>query len=109
MTVVELTRTETGHREPARREPGYREPGQPSVGQPPVGQPPVGQRPVGQQSVAQPEAVLLDGRYRLDALVSRVGGTTLWRATDQLLCRPVAVYLLPARAAGRAAPGEGGP
>jgi hypothetical protein len=45
---------------------------------------------------AQPEAVLLDGRYRLDALVGRVGGTTLWRAADQLLCRPVAVHLLPA-------------
>jgi hypothetical protein len=45
---------------------------------------------------AQPEAVLLDGRYRLDIQASRVGGTTLWRATDQLLCRPVAVYLLPA-------------
>jgi hypothetical protein len=96
MTVVELTRTETGHREPARREPGYREPGQPSMGQPSVGQPSVAQQSVAQQSVAQPEAVLLDGRYRLDALVSRVGGTTLWRATDQLLCRPVAVYLLPA-------------
>jgi eukaryotic-like serine/threonine-protein kinase len=47
------------------------------------------------QEPAQPEAVLLDGRYRLDALVGRVGGTALWRAVDQLLCRPVAVHLLP--------------
>jgi hypothetical protein len=45
---------------------------------------------------AQPQAVLLDGRYRLGELVGRVGGATLWRATDQLLCRPVAVHLLPA-------------
>jgi hypothetical protein len=42
------------------------------------------------------ETVLLDGRYRLDALAGRVGGTSLWRAADLLLCRPVAVYLLPA-------------
>jgi len=46
---------------------------------------------------AQPEtALLLDGRYRLDELVGRVGATTVWRAADQLLCRPVAVHLLPA-------------
>ncbi|HEY1622582.1 MAG TPA: hypothetical protein VGG16_02180 [Streptosporangiaceae bacterium] len=45
---------------------------------------------------AHQEAVVLDGRYRLDALVSRVGDTTLWRAADLLLCRPVAVHLLPA-------------
>jgi hypothetical protein len=44
----------------------------------------------------QHETVLLDGRYRLDALAGRVGGTSLWRAADLLLCRPVAVYLLPA-------------
>jgi len=43
---------------------------------------------------AEPEVVLLDGRYRLDALVGRVGATTLWRAADLLLCRPVAVHLL---------------
>jgi eukaryotic-like serine/threonine-protein kinase len=48
------------------------------------------------EMATQPQAVLLDGRYRLDELVGRVGGTTLWRATDQLLCRPVAVHLLPA-------------
>jgi hypothetical protein len=51
---------------------------------------------VAHREQAQPDAVLLDGRYRLDALVRRVGGTTLWQATDQLLCRPVAVHLLPA-------------
>jgi eukaryotic-like serine/threonine-protein kinase len=44
----------------------------------------------------QHEAVLLDWRYRLDALAGRVGGTSLWRAADLLLCRPVTVYLLPA-------------
>jgi hypothetical protein len=45
---------------------------------------------------AQPDiAVLLDGRYRLDDLVGRAGDTTVWRAADQLLCRPVTVHLLP--------------
>jgi hypothetical protein len=45
---------------------------------------------------AQPDmAVLLDGRYRLDELVGRAGDTTVWRAADQLLCRPVTVHLLP--------------
>lgn len=43
------------------------------------------------------EADVLDRRYRLDALVSSIGDTTLWRAADLLLCRPVAVHLLPGR------------
>jgi hypothetical protein len=46
--------------------------------------------------VALPEPVVLDGRFRLDQQVSESGGVTLWRATDQVLCRPVAVRLLPA-------------
>ncbi|HLJ98900.1 MAG TPA: hypothetical protein VKU39_03215, partial [Streptosporangiaceae bacterium] len=48
------------------------------------------------------DAVLLNGRFRLDRRVA-VAGTTgevsLWRATDLLLGRPVSVHLLPAWAA----------
>ena len=39
----------------------------------------------------------LGGRFRLDERVTAAGGVSgsLWRATDELLCRPVAVQLLP--------------
>jgi hypothetical protein len=42
----------------------------------------------------------LGGRFRLDERVTAAGGLSvwqgsLWRATDELLCRPVAVHLLP--------------
>lgn len=42
------------------------------------------------------DPVLLDGRFRLDWQISQRDGVSLWRATDELLCRPVAVRLLPA-------------
>lgn len=48
------------------------------------------------------EAMVLNGRFRLDRRVA-VAGTTgevsVWRATDLLLGRPVSVHLLPAWAA----------
>ena len=39
----------------------------------------------------------LGGRFRLDERVTAAGGLSgsLWRATDELLCRPVAIHLLP--------------
>ncbi|MGH3125520.1 MAG: hypothetical protein ACRDND_31465, partial [Streptosporangiaceae bacterium] len=39
----------------------------------------------------------LGGRFRLDERVTAAGGWSgsLWRATDELLCRPVAIHLLP--------------
>ena len=39
----------------------------------------------------------LGGRFRLDERVTAAGGLSgsLWRATDALLCRPVAIHLLP--------------
>jgi acetylornithine deacetylase/succinyl-diaminopimelate desuccinylase-like protein len=42
----------------------------------------------------------LGGRYRLDERITAAGGRSvwqgyMWRATDELLCRPVAVRLLP--------------
>jgi eukaryotic-like serine/threonine-protein kinase len=43
------------------------------------------------------EAVLLDGRFRLDQRIGGSGAISLWRATDELLRRPVAIHLLPAR------------
>jgi hypothetical protein len=50
--------------------------------------------------VVVPEPVVLDGRFRLDRQVSeQVGdsdGVSLWQATDTVLCRTVAVHLLPA-------------
>lgn len=48
------------------------------------------------------EAVLLNGRFRLDRRVAVAGATgevSLWRATDARLGRPVTVHLLPAWAA----------
>jgi eukaryotic-like serine/threonine-protein kinase len=43
------------------------------------------------------EAVLLDGRFRLDRRIGGSGEISLWRATDELLRRPVAIHLLPPR------------
>jgi hypothetical protein len=43
------------------------------------------------------EAVVLDGRFRLDQRIGGRGEISLWRATDELLRRPVAIHLLPAR------------
>ncbi|MBB6174441.1 hypothetical protein HNR23_004501 [Nocardiopsis mwathae] len=34
----------------------------------------------------------LAGRYRLDELVSETGGASVWKATDETLARPVAVW-----------------
>jgi hypothetical protein len=45
------------------------------------------------------EAVLLGGRYRLDRRVGETGRVATWRATDELLRRPVAIHVLPAWAA----------
>jgi len=39
---------------------------------------------------------LLGGRFRLSRGLGSQAGTSLWQATDELLCRPVAVHLLPA-------------
>ena len=44
--------------------------------------------------------IWLGGRFRLDERVTAAGGLSvvagsLWRATDELLCRPVAIHLLP--------------
>jgi hypothetical protein len=43
----------------------------------------------------EPGTVLVD-RYRLEEQQGRTGDTTYWRATDELLDRPVGVCLLPA-------------
>jgi hypothetical protein len=40
--------------------------------------------------------MVLGGRFRLDCRVSGTGGISLWKATDEVLRRPVAVHLLPA-------------
>jgi hypothetical protein len=45
---------------------------------------------------------LLDGRYRLDRVCHTAGDRELWRATDQVLDRGVAVHLLAARSRGDA-------
>lgn len=38
---------------------------------------------------------MLDGRYRLDVLLSEYGGARFWRATDTVLARSVAVHVVP--------------
>jgi hypothetical protein len=37
----------------------------------------------------------LGGRFRLDERITAAGGLSLWKATDELLCRPVTIHLLP--------------
>jgi serine/threonine protein kinase len=42
--------------------------------------------------------ILLGGRFRLDERVTAAGGRSafsVWKATDELLCRPVTIHLLP--------------
>jgi hypothetical protein len=39
-------------------------------------------------------AALVGGRFRLDDRVGELSGTSLWKATDELLCRPVMVHML---------------
>lgn len=38
---------------------------------------------------------MLDGRYRLEVLLSEHGGARFWRATDTVLARSVAVHVVP--------------
>jgi hypothetical protein len=40
-------------------------------------------------------AIRLGGRFRLDERVTAAGRLSLWKATDELLCRPVTMHLLP--------------
>jgi hypothetical protein len=47
-------------------------------------------------TITHAEPTVLDGRFRLDQHISERNGVSLWRATDQVLRRPVAVHLLPA-------------
>jgi hypothetical protein len=37
----------------------------------------------------------LGGRFRLDERITAAGGLSLWKAADELLCRPVTIHLLP--------------
>lgn len=37
----------------------------------------------------------LGGRFRLDERITATGALSVWKATDDLLCRPVTVHLLP--------------
>lgn len=41
------------------------------------------------------QTVGVGGRFRLEDRVRELGGASLWKATDELLQRPVAVYMLP--------------
>ena len=41
------------------------------------------------------DAVVLGGRFQLDLRIRRAGLAELWRATDVVLRRPVAVHMLP--------------
>jgi hypothetical protein len=41
------------------------------------------------------ERFRLGERFRLDERITAAGGLSLWKATDELLCRPVAIHLLP--------------
>jgi hypothetical protein len=40
-------------------------------------------------------AVRLGGRFWLDERITAAGRLSLWKATDELLCRPVSIHLLP--------------
>jgi serine/threonine protein kinase len=37
----------------------------------------------------------LGGRFRLEERISADGGLSVWKATDEVLCRPVTIHLLP--------------
>jgi hypothetical protein len=37
----------------------------------------------------------LGGRFRLDERITAAGALSVWKATDELLCRPVTIHLLP--------------
>jgi hypothetical protein len=50
---------------------------------------------VGGTGVAERPAERLGGRFRLDERINAAGGLSVWKATDDLLCRPVTVHLLP--------------
>ena len=47
------------------------------------------------QAFLSAPAMRLGGRFRLDERISKADGFPVWKATDELLCRPVTVYLLP--------------
>jgi hypothetical protein len=44
---------------------------------------------------ARGPAPRLGGRFRLDERITAAGRLSLWKATDELLCRPVTIHLLP--------------
>ena len=50
---------------------------------------------VGVPSSGPGPAIWLGGRFRLDERVTAAGQLSLWKATDELLCRPVTIHLLP--------------
>ena len=50
---------------------------------------------VGVPSGGHGPTVQLGGRFRLDERITAAGGLSVWKATDELLCRPVTVHLLP--------------
>ena len=39
--------------------------------------------------------IWLGGRFRLEERITAAGQLSLWKATDELLCRPVTIHLLP--------------
>ena len=50
---------------------------------------------VGVPSGGSGPAIRLGGRFRVDERITAAGWLSLWKATDELLRRPVAVHLLP--------------
>jgi len=52
-------------------------------------------RGVGVPSGRSGPAIRLGGRFRVDERITAAGRLSLWKATDEVLCRPVAVHLLP--------------
>jgi serine/threonine protein kinase len=52
-------------------------------------------RSTGTELVVPSPARWLGGRFRLDERITAAGGLSVWKATDDLLCRPVTVHLLP--------------
>jgi hypothetical protein len=49
----------------------------------------------GAAGVPPRSAIRLGGRFRLDERITAAGRLSLWKATDELLCRPVTMHLLP--------------